>query len=86
MKESLKKRLRNPYFYVGLLGVVLTALQVEASTLTTWNSVLKLIIDTVQNPYLLFTVAMAVTGVFVDPTTAGLTDEDREERRFRGDL
>lgn len=68
-------RIKNVYFWVGISGVILTALQVEASSLTTWNSVLILILDTLKNPYLLFTTAMAVLGVVIDPTTNGLKDK-----------
>lgn len=68
-------RIKNVYFWVGILGVILTALQVEASSLTTWNSVLILILDTLKNPYLLFTTALAVLGVVIDPTTNGLKDK-----------
>lgn len=67
-------RIKNPYFWIGLFGVILTALQVEASTLTSWDKVLRLIIDTIQNPYLLITTIMAVIGVVVDPTTRGAKD------------
>lgn len=67
-------RIKNPYFWIGLFGVILTALQVEASTLTSWDKVLQLIIDTIQNPYLLTTTVMAVIGVVVDPTTKGAKD------------
>lgn len=70
----MKDRIKNPYFWIGLVGVILTALQVEASTLTSWDKVLQLIIDTIQNPYLLTTTVMAVMGVVVDPTTKGAKD------------
>ena len=70
----MKDRIKNPYFWIGLVGVILTALQVEASTLTSWDKVLRLIIDTIQNPYLLTTTVMAVIGVVVDPTTRGAKD------------
>lgn len=70
----MKDRIKNPYFWIGLVGVILTALQVEASTLTSWDKVLQLIIDTIQNPYLLTTTIMAVIGVVVDPTTRGAKD------------
>lgn len=72
--NALILRVKNPYFWVGIVGVILTALQVEASTLTTWASVGKLILDTVSNPYLLCTVIMALLGVFVEPTSKGISD------------
>lgn len=68
------KRYKNPYFWVGLIGIILTSLQVEVSSLNTWTSVYNLIINTLSNPFLLGTTAMAVLGVFVDPTTKGLGD------------
>lgn len=70
----MKDRIKNPYFWIGLVGVILTALQVEASTLTSWDKVLQLIVNTIQNPYLLTTTVMAVIGVLVDPTTRGAKD------------
>lgn len=71
----MRNRIKNPYFWVGLVGVMLTALQVEASSLTTWESVMRLVVDTLCNPYLLVTTIMAVSGVFIDPTTPRLKDK-----------
>lgn len=74
MNKNTMKRYKNIYFWVGLVGVMLTSLQVEATSLTSWAKVIDLIINTVQNPYLLGTTAMALLGVFVNPTTCGLGD------------
>ena len=71
----MRNRIKNPYFWIGLVGVILTALQVEASSLTTWESVIRLVVDTLCNPYLLVTTIMAVSGVFIDPTTTGIKDK-----------
>lgn len=38
-KSANIERYKNPWFWVGIGGIVLTSLQVEASTLTTWGSV-----------------------------------------------
>ena len=72
-------KIKNPYFWIGLIGVILTALQVEASTLTSWNKVLLLIIDTVKNPYLLITTTMAVLGVITDSTQKVINKEKNKE-------
>lgn len=74
-EKGQMKRINNIYFWIGLIGVILTSLQVEASSLTTWESVGHLIVNTIMNPYLLCTTAMAVLGVVVDPTTVGLKDK-----------
>nr|DAM39217.1 MAG TPA: holin [Caudoviricetes sp.] len=73
-KSANIERYKNPWFWVGIGGIVLTSLQVEASTLTTWASVGELVIKTVSNPFLLGTTAMAVLGVFINPTSKGLGD------------
>lgn len=72
-------KIKNPYFWIGLIGVILTALQVEASTLTSWNKVLLLIVDTVKNPYLLITTTMAVLGVITDSTQKAINKEKNKE-------
>lgn len=73
-KSANIERYKNPWFWVGIGGIVLTSLQIEASTLTTWASVGELVIKTVSNPFLLGTTAMAVLGVFINPTSKGLGD------------
>ena len=59
-KAASVERYKNPWFWVGIGGILLTSLQVEASSLTTWASVGELVIKTVSNPFLLGTTAMAV--------------------------
>ena len=76
-------KIKNPYFWIGLIGVILTALQVEASTLTSWDKVLLLIVDTLKNPYLLTTTTMAVLGVVTDSTQKVI---DKEENIEKGDI
>lgn len=73
-------KIKNPYFWIGLIGVILTALQVEASTLTSWDKVLLLIVDTLKNPYLLTTTTMAVLGVITDSTQKAIDKEENIEK------
>lgn len=72
-----KVRLRQPYFWVGLVGIILTAMGVNAETLTSWQAVYDAFIGLVSNPFMLGSVFMAVLGVFVDPTTNGITDSEQ---------
>lgn len=74
-KQKKVERYKNPWFWVGIGGIVLTTLQVEATSLTTWSNVGELIVRTVSNPYLLGTTAMAILGVFIDPTSKGIGDK-----------
>lgn len=73
-RENRIERYKNPYFWIGLGGVVLTSLQVEATSLTSWANVGDLLIKTLSNPYLLGTTAMAILGVVVNPSTKGMAD------------
>ena len=74
MKINIPVRMKNPWFWVSLLGVILTAMGVSPEMFTSWGTVIQAIRDLVNNPYMLFSVTLAVLGVFIDPTTAGVSD------------
>lgn len=69
-----KDRFKNPWFWVGLVGVVLTATGMKADMFTSWGVLVQAVLDVLKNPYLLATALLAVLGVFVEPTTKGLKD------------
>lgn len=69
-----KKRLTNLWFYVGLVGVVLTATGANPEMFTSWSILIAEIKSLLCNPYLLGTAFLAVLGVLTDPTTKGLKD------------
>lgn len=74
MKINIPVRMKNPWFWVGLAGVVLTAMGVSPEMLTSWGAVADAFQALVTNPFVLATTILAVLGVFVDPTTAGVGD------------
>lgn len=74
---NITVRLKNPWFWVGLVGVILSAMGISAETLTSWGAVGTALLDLVTNPFMLGSVAIAILGVFVDPTTAGVGDSDQ---------
>ena len=74
MKINWKVRAKNPVFWVGLIGVFLSAVGVAPESLTSWEAVGNMIVDFVQNPVAIGAVVMAFIGVFTDPTTAGMGD------------
>lgn len=77
MKINIPVRFKNPWFWVGLVGVVLSAMGVSADMFTSWRAVWNAIVGLVSNPFMLGSVAMAVLGIFVDPTTYGIGDSNR---------
>lgn len=74
MKINIPVRMKNIWFWVGLLGVILSAMGVSPEMFTSWESVFQALRDLVSNPYMLGCVAMAVLGVLTDPTTKGICD------------
>ena len=77
MKINIPVRFKNPWFWVGLVGVVLSAIGVSADMFTSWKAVWDAVVNLVSNPFMLGSVAMAILGIFVDPTTAGVCDSKR---------
>lgn len=74
MNINWKVRIKNPWFWIGLVGVILTAMGVEPEMLTSWDAIKEAFLGLVSNPYMLGGVICAVLGVFIDPTTAKISD------------
>ena len=77
MKINIPVRFKNPWFWVGLCGTVLAAMGVSPEMFTSWDAVWEAVVNMVSNPYMLVSVVLAVLGVFVDPTTSGISDSKR---------
>ncbi len=77
MKINWKVRLKNPYFWIGLIGVILATLGIKPEDLSSWPMLLEQIKAVAANPFLLFSVIFAVLGVITDPTTKGVNDSRR---------
>lgn len=73
-KINIPVRMKNPWFWVGLAGVILTAMGVSPETLTSWSAVVEAFKSLIMNPFMLGSVTLAVLGVFIDPTTKSLGD------------
>lgn len=73
-----KDRFKNPWFWVGIGGVILTATGMNPEMFTSWNALGEAAMGVLKNPFLLGTAALAVLGVFIEPTSAGLKDEKKE--------
>lgn len=77
LKINLPVRFKNPWFWVGLLGVMLSAVGMDPEMFTSWTAVWNAIKSVALNPYQLVCVATAVLGVFIDPTTKGVGDSQK---------
>lgn len=74
MRINLTVRAKNPWFWISLIGVVLTAMGVSPDMFTSWGAVIEAVKGLITNPFMLGSVIVAVLGVFIDPTTAGVGD------------
>ena len=74
MKINFKLRAKNPYFWFGLIGVVLTAVGVEPEMFTSWSILADKVVELLSNPFMIGSVIVTVIGVLCDPTTKGLFD------------
>lgn len=77
MKVNIPVRFKNPWFWVGVASVAITAIGVDPQTFTSWAAVWDGIKAVLDNPVQLVTMALAVLSVFIDPTTSGITDSDK---------
>ena len=78
-KEAYKmnNRFKNPYFWFGLVGVICAAANISFESLTSWEILYEDLMNILANPFLLGSVIVAVVGVFVNPTTKGLKDNNK---------
>lgn len=77
MKVNIPVRMKNPWFWVGVASVAITAIGVDPQTFTSWSAVWDGIKGVLSNPVQLCTMCLAVLSVFIDPTTAGLLDSEK---------
>lgn len=77
MKVNISVRMKNPWFWVGVVSVAITAIGVDPQTFTSWAAVWEGIKAVLSNPVQLVTMCLAVLSVFIDPTTAGLSDSEK---------
>ncbi len=77
MKINLKVRLKNPWFWITIGGVILTAMGISPESLTSWSAVWSAFKDFISNPFMIGTVSISILGVFIDPTTKGVSDSEQ---------
>lgn len=77
MKVNIPVRIKNPWFWVGVGSVVFSAAGVSPETFTNWDAVLNAFMSILSNPFQMGSVILSILAVFIDPTTAGISDSDR---------
>ncbi|MFR8871632.1 MAG: phage holin [Paraclostridium sordellii] len=70
----MKNRVKNPYFWLGLTGVIFSAAGIDFKTLTSWDLLGEALLSILANPVAVVAVIAALLGVCIDPSSKGLKD------------
>ena len=73
-KINWKVRIKNLYFWFGLVAIVLAAVGAKPEMFTSWTILIMQVKNLLSNPFALGCVVVAVVGYINDPTTEGITD------------
>ena len=74
MKEFLSKhpKLKNPYFWLSIIGLIFASAGIDFQTLTSWQLLGQALISILQNPVAVIAVLTALVGIWNDNGTTGL--------------
>ena len=74
MKQFLDKhtKLKNPYFYLAVIGLIFSASGVDFNQLTSWSLLGKALMEISTNPVCVVAVVTAFLGIWNDNSTKGL--------------
>ena len=74
MKEFLSKhsKLKNPYFWLSIIGLIFASAGIDFQTLTSWQLLGQALISILQNPVAVVAVLTALVGIWNDNSTTGL--------------
>ena len=77
---NLKIRFKNPVFIAQLFLAILTPMLAYAGLtvqdLTSWSAVGNVLLNAINNPYVLGLIVVSVWNALNDPTTKGLSDSE----------
>lgn len=74
MKLNIPVRFKNPWFWVGIGAIALSSVGLSPEMFTSWALVWEAIKSVLMNPFQLGCMLLGILAVFIDPTTAGISD------------
>lgn len=84
----MKDKIRNPWFWIGLISVVFASAGIDFNSLTSWQLFGHALLSIFQNPVALMAVIGGVLGVFNDNGSKGFdtfsSDEHDESKNIPG--
>jgi len=78
---NLKVRFKNPVFIAQFILAILTPILAYAGLtlqdLTSWHALGEILLNAIQNPYVLGLIVVSVWNALNDPTTKGIKDSNQ---------
>ena len=68
----MKDKIRNPWFWLGIISVIFASAGVDFNSLTSWPLLGQALLSIFQNPVALIAVIGGILGVFNDNSSKGL--------------
>ena len=77
----MKDKIRNPWFWIGLISVVFASAGIDFNSLTSWQLFGHALLSIFQNPVALMAVIGGVLGVFNDNGSKGFDTFSSDESK-----
>ena len=68
----MKEKIRNPYFWLAVVGLIFSASGIDFNTLTSWSLLGQALFSIVSNPVSIVAVVTAFLGIWNDNSTIGM--------------
>ena len=68
----MNEKLKNPYFWLSVFGLIFSAAGIDFETLTSWQLLAQALIDILMNPVAIVAITTAFLGIWNDNSTKGL--------------
>ena len=68
----MNEKLKNPYFWLSVFALILSASGIDFQTLTSWQLLAQALIDILMNPVAIVAIITAFLGIWNDNSTKGL--------------
>ena len=65
-------KVKNPYFWLSMFGLIFAAAGVDFNTLTSWQLLGEALLNIMANPVSIIAVITAMLGVWNDNSTKGM--------------
>lgn len=70
--SGLNPKLKNPYFWLSLVGVLFAAGGIDLNSLTSWSLLGQAVMGILGNPVAIIACVTAVLGIYNDNSTKGI--------------